>query len=117
MNEIMRDIKRKIVDPEFQRLKLSVRGFVGAVYYEERVCDVIYFDTDGAQKKIKRIKMPESDGGVFSQTLQAGDKVELTYRNKSDVNLYISKVYRREASREDFKVENGQLMPLSTHLF
>lgn len=117
MNPTLKKIKNQIVDPEIQALKHTVLGYVAAVYYEKRVCDVVYFDSDGAQRKIKFLKMPENGSGLFNQSLLVGDKVELSFRNKSNQNMYISKTYKSTAKESDFRVEKGQDLPNYTNLF
>lgn len=117
MNSTLENIKRKIVDPEISKIKQTVVGFITAVYYKERRCDIVYFDTDGAQKKIKRLPLPEEGSGLFNQAIKSGDKVELSYRNRSDNNMFISKVYRRSDSVSDFGLTKGEHLPHSTDLF
>ena len=46
-----------------------------------------------------------------------GDKVELSFRNKSNQNMFISKVYKPIQEREDFNVSKGESLPGYTGLF
>lgn len=117
MNPTLKKIKRQIVDPEISALKTTVLGHVAAVYYTSRRCDVVYFDNDGSEQKIKKIQMPKNGHGVFEQSLMPGDKVELSFRNKSNQNMFISKVYKTIQEREDFNVSKGQSLPGYTGLF
>lgn len=117
MNEILRNIQKSVVDPKIAKLKQSVRGFVSAVYYEDRQCDVYYFDVNGAKRRIKRLALPIDGDGVFNQTVKSGDRVEISFRNQKDNAVFISRVYRRAESEYDYKVDKGQGLPISTHLF
>lgn len=117
MNPTLRKIKQQIVDPEIQAIKHTVLGYIAATYYEDRRCDVVYFDNDGAQRKIKRMHMPENGSGLFDQALLPGDRVELSFRNKSSQNMYISKVYKFTNKKNDFRLTKGQDLPNYTGLF
>lgn len=117
MNPTLKKIKNQIVDPEIQKIKHNVVGYIAAVYYQERRCDAIYFDSDGALKRVKQLRLPTEGDGLFKQSLQPGDQIELSYRNKSGSNMFISRVYRREERDADFKLDDGQLLPRITNLF
>ena len=117
MNSTLEKIKKAIVDPEIQKLKNTVIGYVAAVYYESRTCDVFYIDNDGARKEKKGLAFPKDGDGVFTQSLKPGDRVELAYRNQSVNNMYISTVYKRNKSTRELTIPNGQDLPFSTDLF
>lgn len=117
MNEILKRIQKEVVDPKIGSIKQSVKGYVSAVYYHERQCDVFYFDRTGAKRKVKRLAMPEDGNGVFTQSLKAGDKIELSFRNQNNNVLYISRVYRRDEDSLDYNVNKGQYLPGHTDLF
>lgn len=116
-NQILQNIKKSIVDPAIQEIKNAVIGYIVLVYYEERKVDVIFKDNDGAERIAKGINFPKDGDGVFSQSLESGDKVELAYRNRSTNNMYISQVYKRNQSKADFICEKGQDLPTYTSLF
>lgn len=117
MDQILENIKKKIVDPEIGKLKNAVLGIVVFVDYKKRICDVAFIDKDNSRKIKENIPFPKDGDGLFTQSLQAGDEVELSYRNQSMDNLYIATVYKRNKKKEDFWIPNGQDLPFSTDLF
>ena len=46
MNPTLKKIKETVVDPEIRNLRNTTLGFVTAVYYENRTCDVTFVDRD-----------------------------------------------------------------------
>ena len=116
MNQTLENIKRKIVDPEVAKIKNGVVGYVTAVYYTKRTCDIFYIDNDGMKKKVKNMPFPKDTDGLFGESLKPGDKVELAYRNQTMTNMYISMVYKREKSKSELFVPFGQDLPISTDL-
>ena len=117
MNPTLKKIKENIVDPEIRNIRNTAIGYITAVYYEKRTCDVVYIDKDNANRVKKDIPFPKDGDGVFTQSLEAGDKVELAFRNQTRNAMYISSVYKKRQTRSDFALENGQDLPLSTDLF
>lgn len=117
MNPTLKKIKQTIVDPEIQSIKHNVVGYIAAVYYQERRCDAVYFDNDGSLKRVKRLRLPTEGDGLFKETLKAGDKVELAFRNKTSSNMFISRVYKQGERKSDFYLHDGQQLPRITQLF
>lgn len=117
MNSTLEKIKKQIVDPEISKIRNAVVGYVAAVYYQTRTCDIVYIDTDGARKTKKNVVFPKDGDGLFTQSLKPGDRVELAYRNQSMQNLYISTVYKKNRKTSDLAISYGQDLPSSTDLF
>lgn len=117
MNPTLEKIKKKIVDPEISKIKNAVVGYVTAVYYQKRTCDIAYIDSDGARKVTKNISFPKDGDGLYTQSLKAGDRVELAYRNQSMHNMYISSVYKKNKKQSEMSILYGQDLPISTDLF
>ena len=117
MNPTLERIKKQIVDPEISKIKNAVVGYVAAVYYATRTCDIVYIDNDGARKTKKNVAFPKDGDGLFTQSLKPGDRVELAYRNQSMHNLYISAVYKKNKTTADMNIQYGQDLPFSTDLF
>ena len=117
MNPTLKKIKEIVVDPEIRNLRNTTLGFVTAVYYENRTCDVTFVDRDNSKRTKLGLPFPKDGDGVFTQTLEAGDKVELAFRNQTKNSMYISTVYKRQKRQSDLFLKDGQDLPLSTDLF
>ncbi|MEI4281663.1 hypothetical protein [Tetragenococcus halophilus] len=117
MNQLQSNIIKNLINPEVRRVKSAVNGFVAVVYQEERKADVYYKDMDGATRLAEKIEFPKYGDGVFSESLQPGDKVELTYKNQQSGDLFISHVAKRGQSSNDFYVEKGTKLPTSIDLY
>lgn len=117
MNPTLKKIKETVVDPEIRAIRNTAIGYITAVYYSSRTCDVVYVDKDNAKRSKNGLPFPKDGDGVFTQSLQSGDKVELAFRNQKKDNMYISTVYKRQQSRADLSLTQGQDLPLSTDLF
>ena len=117
MNDIQNSILKKIVNPAIKQVRNSVRGYVAVVYEDERKVDIYYKDHNNATRLAPMIDFPKHGDGVFSESLEAGDMVELTYRSQSQRELYISQVKKRHQGASDFYLNKGVSLPVSTDLF
>lgn len=118
MNPTMNRLKEILLSsPEIKYQKNSVRGYVSAVYYDERRCDVAYWTPEGVQATKRKMHFPKDGDGLFNQSLKTGDIVELSYKGRSSDGLHITGVQKRNKSRRDFYTEKGQGLPISTNLF
>lgn len=118
MNPTMKKLQDKILQsPDIKYPKNSVKGYVAAVYYDERRCDVTYWAPDGNQSTKKRIEFPKDGDGVFHESLKVGDVVELSFKGKTHEGIYISGVRKKSKSKKDLETSKGQTLPLSTNLF
>lgn len=116
MNSVAQNIKRKIVDPAISSIRHSAVGFVTVVYHDSRLVDVTYRDSSSKIRTAKNIPFPKYGDGVFSESLKAGDIVELGYRNQDKKNMYIVSVIKRDQAGADFICEKGSSLMLSTNL-
>lgn len=74
MNPTLKKIKENIVDPEIRNIRNTAIGYITAVYYEKRTCDVVYIDKDNAKRVKKDIPFLKDGDGVFSQSLRRETK-------------------------------------------
>lgn len=117
MNSVQANILKNVVNPAVQSINHSVLGFVTVVYQDERKVDVTYTDKHAQVRTAKKILFPKYGDGVFTQSLEEGDMVELSYRNQKKENMYISSVMKKEQSYTDLLFETGKKLPVSTNLF
>ena len=117
MNGTLEKIKKTIVDPAIQNLRNTVVGHICSVDQQSRHCTLVFIDKDGSVRTKRNMALPPDGDGVFRKTIQPGDKVELAYRNQNIDSMYISTVYPKFASKNDFKLEKGQHLPQSTELW
>lgn len=118
VNPTIKRLTQEILStPELKFQNNSSKGFISAVYYKRRKCDVVYWAPDGAQKTAKNINLPKDGDGIFRESLKPGDVVELSFKGKTQRNMFISGVQKRNKSENDFEAKKGQKVPLSTNLF
>ena len=106
MKKINNPIHRAIhnmIKPEFNKLQGTIDGYVVRIDYEKQVADVAYFDNNSPVQRIKKnVALPKDGDGVFRQAVKNGDRVTISFKNKSREIPYISVVYRGDASSEDY---------------
>lgn len=103
--------------PELKYTNNSTRGYVTAVYYEQRRCDIVYWAPDGTKMTRKRVELPKDGDGVFHESLKPGDIVEVSFKGRTQEGMFISGVVKKNRSTKDFEADKGQDLPLSTDLF
>ncbi|MGM0165027.1 hypothetical protein [Enterococcus sp. 4E1_DIV0656] len=116
-NSIQQNIKSKLIDPAISAVKHAVVGFVTVVYHDERKVDITYKDNDNILRTAKKISFPRYGDGIFSESLKAGDYVELAYRNQKKESMYIASVIKKAQNSYDFVFDKGKNLPTSTNLF
>lgn len=118
MNPSMKKLRDTILaSPEIKFPNNSTKGYVAAVYYEERKCDVVYWSTDGTKTSKKRLDVPKDGDGVFHESLKPGDIVEISFKGKTHEGMFISGVQKKNRKKTDFSIKKGQELPISTNLF
>lgn len=118
MNPTMKKIQDNILKtPDIKYPKNSAKGFVSAVYYNRRRCDVVYWAPDGTKMTRKLLEFPKDGDGIFHESLKVGDVVEISFKGKTHEGIYISGVQKKNKHTNDFKTDKGQSLPISTNLF
>ena len=118
MNPTLKKIQNIILEnPDIKYPKNSAKGYIAAVYYEMRKCDVVYWAPDGTKMTKRKIDFPKDGDGVFHPSLKTGDIVEISFKGKTHEGIYISAVQKKNKNRNDFNTDKGQMLPLSTNLF
>lgn len=118
MNPTLKKIQDSILNtPELRYPNNSARGYIAAVYYDSRRCDVVYWAPDGTKITRRHLDLPKDGDGVFHPSLKPGDIVEISFKGKTKEGLYISGVQKKNKHKRDFDTEKGQELPLSTNLF
>lgn len=111
-NPLIDTIMKKAVKPYMDTHARTVEGYVAAVDYKKRECDLVYFEPGANVRRYRRgIAFPKDGDGVFHQSLKAGDRVELGFRNLSYQMPYIEHVYREAQTEEELKAERGSDLP------
>ena len=116
-NELMKKLSTQIKKDINSDTNISTSGHILKVNYEHRKVDVSYESNSGGRRIARDIPFPKGEDGVYTTSLETGDMVELSYRNNSRDIMYITNVYRKNKSYEDFEIEKGKRMPYSTSLF
>jgi hypothetical protein len=97
MNEIHRMIKDKIVAPMISHILGDIDGYVLQVHYEEHVADIMYYEASSMQPQILYgVDLPRDGDGVYRKSVANGDRVTVSFRNKSKEEAYISVVYKQD---------------------
>lgn len=115
MNEIMKNIKRTIVDPEIKNIKTSTIGYVTAINESKQTADVLMIERDGNKRRKNNLSFPRTANGLITQSLKSGDKVEIGYRNSNFNSSYIIRLYEKNSNEK--KINHGQQLPDFVDLF
>ena len=100
-SQIHQSIYSKVVAPSINRIQSTVDGYVTKVDYTKLICEVAYTDTDAHTIRImSKVKLPKDGDGVFSQSVKNGDRVTVSFKNKSRESPYISTVYKGNHSEK-----------------
>lgn len=117
-NQLVNTIVNKAVMPMLDRQAKTVKGSIYRVDYKMRKVDMVYFEPKtGVRRYRKNVDFPEDGSSIIGKSLECGDEVEVSFRNQSYENPYISKVYTKGKTFEDLLVEKGKTMPKATSLF
>lgn len=114
MNDILKNIKRAIVDPAIQEIKSSTVGYITAIDYKNQAVDILLVEKDGMKRRRNGLSLPKNGSGLIEQPPKPGDRVEVGYRNSHYTSIYIISVYKNDHPSEKLK---GQSLPRSMDLF
>lgn len=115
LSDILRRIKRQIVDPEIKQIKGSTVGYVTAVNLNNQTADILLIERDGTRRRRSGLPFPQTGSGVIQQALKPGDRVEVAYRNSNYQSIYIARLNRDDSHQRH--IADGQGLPRSTDLF
>ncbi|MEI4717379.1 MULTISPECIES: hypothetical protein [Bacillus cereus group] len=100
---IHQSIYSKVVVPSLNRLQGTIEGYVIQVDYTKLTCEVVYSDENShALRAMKNVSLPKDGDGVFTQGVKNGDRVSISFKNKSKESPYISTVYKANHSDENY---------------
>lgn len=116
-NETLQKLVKKVTETVKKDLNSNVLGYITVVYYKERKVDITYMEANGGRRHSSKIDFPKGEDGVFTTSLETGDMVELSYRNNSPDEMFISTVYKKERNKEDMNCNKGFNLPKITSLF
>lgn len=117
-NPALQAIYDKLVGPALKAQRRTVRGNIATMYYREGRADVMYYERDSNIERVaKRLLLPRDADGVFRQSLESGDAVEVSFRNGSKNMPYISMVYPKGDREESLRCASGNDHPRSCDLF
>lgn len=105
---IHQSLYTKVVMPALNKIQGTVEGYVVQVDYKKLTCEVIYTD-EGSHtlRTMKNVALPKDGDGVFTQAVKNGDRVTISFKNKSKESPYISTVNKGNHSEEVYKSKFG----------
>ena len=107
-NQIHQSIYSKVVLPSLNKIQGTIDGYVIQVDYTKLTCEVVYTDHNShALRTMKNVKLPKDGDGVFTQSVKNGDRVSISFKNKSKQSPYISTVYKANHSEENYTSPYG----------
>lgn len=100
---IHESIYRKVVVPSISKIQGTIDGYVIQTDYKKLTCEVVYTDENShVIRTMKDVKLPKADDGVFTQAVKNGDRVTISFKNKSKESPYISTVYKGNHSEKSY---------------
>lgn len=94
-SQIHQSIYNKVVLPSLNKMQGTVEGYVIQVDYTKLVCEIVYSDENShALRTMKNVSLPKDGDGVFTQSVKNGDRVTVSFKNKSKESPYISTIYK-----------------------
>lgn len=114
LSEILKKIKRQIVDPAVKDIRNSAYGYVTEVDFQSKTCNVILIEKDGTRRRKNNLSF-DTGRGLQNQSLKPGDTVEVGYRNNNFKHSYIIRIHEQNAP--DIRTTKGQDLPGFTNLF
>lgn len=105
---IHQSIYKNVVLPSMNRLQGTLEGYVIQVDYTKLVCEVVYSEESShSLRTMKNVSLPKDGDGVFTQSVKNGDKVTISFKNKSRESPYISTVYKANHSEDVYSSPYG----------
>lgn len=116
-NPLIKTIMDKAVRPMLDKQARTVEGVISYVNYKQQLLDIVYFEPGAQVRRFRKgVPFPKESDGVIGQTLKAGERVELSFRDNSFQKPYVSKVYK-ETQDDALEVRKGKALPFHTDLF
>lgn len=107
-SQIHQSIYAKVVAPSLNRLQGTVEGYVIQVDYTKLMCEVVYSDEGShTMRTMKNVSLPKDGDGVFTQAVKNGDRVTISFKNKSKESPYISTVYKGNHNEQVYRSAFG----------
>jgi len=107
-NPIHQSIYQKVVVPSLNKIQGTVDGYVIQTDYKSLTCEVVYKTSNSPSwHTMKGVRLPKADDGVFTQSVSNGDKVTISFKNKSLDSPYISTVYKGDHSEKNYTSPYG----------
>ncbi|MCY9308700.1 MULTISPECIES: hypothetical protein [Bacillus subtilis group] len=102
-SQIHQSIYNKVVLPSLNRLQGTIEGYVIQVDYTSLTCEVVYSDENAhTLRTMKDVALPKDGDGVFTQSVKNGDRVTISFKNKSKESPYISTIYKGNHKEENY---------------
>lgn len=107
-NKIHQSIYSQVVLPSLNKIQGTIDGYVIQVDYTALTCEVVYQDHNShVMRTMKNVKLPKDGDGVFTQSVKNGDRVSISFKNKSKSSPYISTVYKGNHSEKVYTSPYG----------
>ncbi|MGG1071156.1 hypothetical protein ABE178_15150 [Priestia megaterium] len=117
-SQIHQSIYKKVVLPSLNRLQGTIEGYVIQVDYTKLVCEVVYTDENAhSLRTMKNVALPKDADGVFTQSVKNGDRVTISFKNKSKESPYISTIYKGNHSEEAYLSPYGGRIIRQSRIF
>lgn len=107
-NQIQQSIYSKVVLPSLNKIQGTVDGYVVQVNYTKLTCEVVYTDSSSSTlRTMSNVALPKDGDGVFTQSVKNGDRVTVSFKNKSRQSPYISTVYKSDHGSNAYESPYG----------
>lgn len=107
-NPIHQSIYKNVMLPALNRIQGTVEGYVIQVDYMKLVCEVVYSDENNhTLRTMKNVALPKDGDGVFTQSVKNGDRVTISFKNKSKQSPFISTVYKGNHDENNYSSPYG----------
>lgn len=111
-NRILTTIHNRLVKPEMAKRKMDAEGIITHVYYGRQLVDVCWKDpVTGRWETAAKLTLPVETNGFVAQAPKLRDHVRVSFKSGDRSSPFVSMLYKRGASQEDYQSPKGARVP------
>lgn len=111
-NRILATIHNRLIKPEMAKRKMDAEGIIVKVHYGRQLVDVTWKDPVGGRwETAEELTLPMEANGFIAQAPRLRDRVRVSFKAGDRGSPFVSMLYKRDASPEDYYSPKGSRVP------